>query len=143
MTKVKPALKYLQQRSSGSDFALFHPHLGLVFFKHIGGCALLMLFMSDYNTKHLNLSPYGASCTPCGGHRGTLGSVKAPRSPLQPFSRMAPQKESAVSFVALVTNQFQESSPEAFLSSYTSLTSDKKQTVKRLQSTKWEIKDGC
>lgn len=109
----------------------------------MGGCALLIHFMSDYNTKHVNLSPYGASCTPCGGHRGTLGSFKAPRSPLQPFSRMAPQKESAVSFVALVTNQFQESSPEAFLSSYTSLTSDKKQTVKRLQSTKWEIKDGC
>lgn len=121
VTKVKPAIKYLQQRSPGSGPALFHPRFVLFF-----------SFKSPCHTKHVHLSPYGEPRTPCGGHHGTLGPFKAPDH-LSNLGQNGSSNESAVSFVALGQMSF---SPEAFQSSYKSLTSDRKQTVKAVQSTK-------
>lgn len=73
---------------------------------------------------------------PCGGHSGKLNIVKAPDH-LSNLQQNAPSKESAVSFLALGQISFRSSVLKHFNPlTRMSLMSDKRQTVKTLQSTK-------
>lgn len=94
--KISPAkIVWIRSCLIPPTFRLF-----IYFLTYMWGCALLIRFILHCNTKHVNWSPYGASCTPCGGHCGTLGSFKAPDH-LSNLQQNGRSKESAVSFVAL------------------------------------------
>lgn len=126
-----------QQKMSGSDLAHIPPTFKFFFLTYMDGCALLTHFISHSNTKHVNLPPYGASCTPCGGHRGTQNSFQAPPPPPPKpnLQQNGPSRESAVWFGALGQMSF-SSVLKRFNPLRRRLTSDTNQTVKTLQSPK-------
>lgn len=106
-------------------------------------CLNIHMKVLPVNTLHITLwcqtcefDSIWCAVHPCGGHSGRQNIVKAPDH-LSNLQQNGPSKESVVSFLALGQISFRSSVLKHFNPlTWMSLMSDKRQTVKTLQSTK-------